>query len=588
MSQLLLYLLINCVHSQTYDSYTSNQWYQQELNCNSYCYIYCDETYSCYGSTINANTTYQLIITCSSYGACESMNIYANNTQTLTINCLDYSACSYMNVHATRAGTLNFNAHDFTTGVELFVEDASDVNIDCNYTNACDRMDIYAKNARSITVTAKHDEAWYLGNLYAENANYISLTCASKNQESACTSPNWYLPPYGENTYINCYGTGCQSEMHIFTESGIIYLGGLYINTCNECDRYSNCAQFSFSCSPSGAKQPNGYFYSYSYDSTDTFYAGSCDDDNACWCSHVEHKYFTWEDNKYDADCILSDSNSNMAPTNSTSNSFKLDKHAVYYMFGVGYALFVLGMSTLFLFLGSKERKEDTIMKQTWVHANNQRKQNKKEANSTVAYSNMCVAIEEKKYDDDEDVLPEGWRKAYTQDDRLYYQNDSTKQTSWTRPVANGTAISDVEMMPIMVDEQLDVEPGAEPDLSDHNIEGPYVGVNNNEGPGYAYDENKGHEENETQKKANIRMILPDNRQYRYQMYANETVWGLYGRLLQSVPELASKRFNLELPNGHVLKENEFNQTLTQTQLVPGGDIRIKYMNNNKPNLVVM
>eukprot|EP00484_Ammonia_sp_Unknown_P001345 CAMPEP_0197021330 /NCGR_PEP_ID=MMETSP1384-20130603/2195_1 /TAXON_ID=29189 /ORGANISM="Ammonia sp." /LENGTH=261 /DNA_ID=CAMNT_0042449131 /DNA_START=126 /DNA_END=911 /DNA_ORIENTATION=- len=77
--------------------------------------------------------------------------------------------------------------------------------------------------------------------------------------------------------------------------------------------------------------------------------------------------------------------------------------------------------------------------------------------------------------------------------------------------------------------------------------------------------------------KAVIRLILPDNRQYTYQMDGNDTFWGVYGRLLQSVPELASKAFSLELSNGHILNENEFDQTLTHAQLVPRGDIRIKY-----------
>jgi len=77
--------------------------------------------------------------------------------------------------------------------------------------------------------------------------------------------------------------------------------------------------------------------------------------------------------------------------------------------------------------------------------------------------------------------------------------------------------------------------------------------------------------------KAVIRMILPDNRQYTYQMDGNDTFWGVYGRLLQSVPELASKAFSLELSNGHVLNENEFDQTLIHAKLVPRGDIRIKY-----------
>ena len=77
--------------------------------------------------------------------------------------------------------------------------------------------------------------------------------------------------------------------------------------------------------------------------------------------------------------------------------------------------------------------------------------------------------------------------------------------------------------------------------------------------------------------KAVIRMILPDNRQYTYQMDGNDTFWGVYGRLLQSVPELASKAFTLELQNGQPMNENQFDQTLHHAQLVPRGDIRIKY-----------
>ena len=78
--------------------------------------------------------------------------------------------------------------------------------------------------------------------------------------------------------------------------------------------------------------------------------------------------------------------------------------------------------------------------------------------------------------------------------------------------------------------------------------------------------------------KAVIRIMLPDNRQYTYQMDAHDTFWGVYGRLLQSVPELNQKAFNLELKaSGHQLKEEEFDQTLSQAGLVPNGDILIKY-----------
>merc|ERR1712087_301862 len=79
--------------------------------------------------------------------------------------------------------------------------------------------------------------------------------------------------------------------------------------------------------------------------------------------------------------------------------------------------------------------------------------------------------------------------------------------------------------------------------------------------------------------KAVIRIMLPDNRQYTYQMDAHDTFWGVYGRLLQAVPELQNKPgFNLELKaTGHTMKESEFDQTLQQAGLVPNGEIVVKY-----------
>lgn len=80
--------------------------------------------------------------------------------------------------------------------------------------------------------------------------------------------------------------------------------------------------------------------------------------------------------------------------------------------------------------------------------------------------------------------------------------------------------------------------------------------------------------------KAVIRMILPDHREYTFQMDGHDTFWGVYGRLLQSVPELASKAFTLELRSGNhtsVLNEPEFDQQLIDKGMVPRGDIHIKY-----------
>ncbi len=47
-----------------------------------------------------------------------------------------------------------------------------------------------------------------------------------------------------------------------------------------------------------------------------------------------------------------------------------------------------------------------------------------------------------------------------------------------------------------------------------------------------------------------------------YDMKANDTFWGIYGRLLQDAPQLATKSFTFQLESGHKLTESEFDWTL--------------------------
>ena len=77
--------------------------------------------------------------------------------------------------------------------------------------------------------------------------------------------------------------------------------------------------------------------------------------------------------------------------------------------------------------------------------------------------------------------------------------------------------------------------------------------------------------------KAVIRIILPDNRMYTFQMDAHDTFWGVYGRLVQSVPELLNKPGFTMAINGSVLDEPEYDQTLIDKGMVPRGDIHIKF-----------
>jgi len=125
---------------------------------------------------------------------------------------------------------------------------------------------------------------------------------------------------------------------------------------------------------------------------------------------------------------------------------------------------------------------------------------------------------------------------------------------------------------------------GSSPDIKVNQHAGPVEGQSIDMGPGGGYGaqmngngvSNGGGSAH--MGKAVVRIILPDNRQYTYQMDAHDTFWGVYGRLLQSAPELNQKAFNLELKaSGHQLKEEEFDQTLSHAGLVPNGEILIKY-----------
>ena len=112
-------------------------------------------------------------------------------------------------------------------------------------------------------------------------------------------------------------------------------------------------------------------------------------------------------------------------------------EEAAFYIGGVFFALIVTGISIFFWYLGYKDKKDDDIMKETWVHQENARKQNKETKN---AYAHVAQTSE---YDPDE--LPKGWRKAYTKQNRMYYQNDEQGLAQWKHPLLNEEEMKDDE-----------------------------------------------------------------------------------------------------------------------------------------------
>mmetsp|Transcript_59504 Transcript_59504/g.72838 ORF Transcript_59504/g.72838 Transcript_59504/m.72838 type:complete len:285 (+) Transcript_59504:66-920(+) len=96
----------------------------------------------------------------------------------------------------------------------------------------------------------------------------------------------------------------------------------------------------------------------------------------------------------------------------------------------------------------------------------------------------------------------------------------------------------------------------------------------NNNGSTYGNNINN----NQQQMMSEIRIILPDNRQYKYNLPAKDTFWDVYSKLVISVPEYTNKAFTFILPNGHKLSENEFDSTLLLCNLVPKGDIKVQFV----------
>jgi len=75
----------------------------------------------------------------------------------------------------------------------------------------------------------------------------------------------------------------------------------------------------------------------------------------------------------------------------------------------------------------------------------------------------------------------------------------------------------------------------------------------------------------------NLKLTLPDHRQFSYRMPIDGTFWEVYGFLVQSVPELTQKQFTFKLPNGHQMNESEFDQTLQQNKLHMNDELKIIY-----------
>merc|ERR1712087_12094 len=75
-----------------------------------------------------------------------------------------------------------------------------------------------------------------------------------------------------------------------------------------------------------------------------------------------------------------------------------------------------------------------------------------------------------------------------------------------------------------------------------------------------------------------VRLILPDESEFKYTLNVQDPFWALFGRVVHDVKDLVSGPFTFVMNNGHVLEKKDFHQTLASVGLVPpGGDVRVNY-----------
>eukprot|EP00484_Ammonia_sp_Unknown_P025659 CAMPEP_0197032030 /NCGR_PEP_ID=MMETSP1384-20130603/10810_1 /TAXON_ID=29189 /ORGANISM="Ammonia sp." /LENGTH=127 /DNA_ID=CAMNT_0042461625 /DNA_START=52 /DNA_END=432 /DNA_ORIENTATION=+ len=127
------------------------------------------------------------------------MIVYANYTSSLTVNCEYGRACNDMKIYA---------------------QDAGSVTLECQADYACDSLELHADRATSVTLNAEGNYA-FSGTLKASQVGSVSIRCASPDYNSACYKADWYLPDYGANTVISCYGEGCSYFGDIYVHSSV-------------------------------------------------------------------------------------------------------------------------------------------------------------------------------------------------------------------------------------------------------------------------------------------------------------------------------------------------------------------------------
>eukprot|EP01084_Bolivina_argentea_P018562 34526_1 len=309
---------------------------------NALCVVNCLNTSSCPNTIIDGNNSHSLELHCKEYG-CRYLNVYATNVELLdvycsgessfaagvvycpytllgscniycqgekgcysmttygaqsniiSIHCQDKESCDYMSIHADNASHLEFNSSNYgANGVNIYAKNAGTIKMRCLEEYACHNIDINAVYAHSITIMAGYAFGFSSSNLYTNNVSALSISCSSHFGQYGCYLNNYYLPDYGENTRIYCYGTGCDQFGDIYVDSSVSSLR-LFVNQCNECQSCIN--KYIIHCDY--YNETNYYF------SQDLLNGTQCVNGSQCGCSEMVSNAI-FENDHRDKTCILS------------------------------------------------------------------------------------------------------------------------------------------------------------------------------------------------------------------------------------------------------------------------------------------
>eukprot|EP01084_Bolivina_argentea_P259917 438776_1 len=184
-------------------------------------------------------------ILCSGSNACKSLTIMADNTDKITINCQTNNACNDMVIHGTYSKELNFIADwTDTQRVTIYANHSSNLTVICIGSGSCQHMQIVATNAKSVSLLSKYENAFGQSRIDVSQSNFVNITCSSMDLGNAqsCYLNTLYLPDYGQNTHINCFGQGCGGDFgDIYVPTSVISLT-VNMNGCNgECGNVKEC-----------------------------------------------------------------------------------------------------------------------------------------------------------------------------------------------------------------------------------------------------------------------------------------------------------------------------------------------------------